>query len=181
MPVWPVRTVIDLRSPKEQAVTRHPLLTEGASVHEVSLLSDSEVAEQHLLTGLDLVYAGITSNARGQLAQVFTLAATAPAPVLLHCAAGKDRTGIATAMLLHAAGVDAADVVADYTATERHMDSVLARIRRTDPSFARKESTCTTTTLRARHPRPSAESWSSGTTTPAAFTGGCAIAGSSPV
>jgi protein-tyrosine phosphatase len=136
VPVWPVRTVIDLRSPKEQADTKHPLLAEDTNVHRVSLLSDAQVAGQHLLTGLDLVYTGIVSNAGGQLAQVFNLAATAPAPVLLHCAAGKDRTGIATAMLLRAAGVDTAHVVADYTATEQHMESVLARIRRTDPSFA---------------------------------------------
>jgi protein-tyrosine phosphatase len=136
VPVWPVRTVIDLRSSKEQARTEHPLLAEQTNVHKVSLLSDAEVAEQHLLTGLDLVYAGIVANAGGQLAQVFTLAATEPGPVLLHCAAGKDRTGIATAMLLRAAGVDTANVVADYTATEQHMESVLARIRRMDPRYA---------------------------------------------
>jgi protein-tyrosine phosphatase len=136
VPVWPVRTVIDLRSPKEQARSEHPLLGDHTNVHQVSLLSDAEVAEQHLLTGLDLVYAGIVANAGRQLAEVFTLAATAPGPVLLHCAAGKDRTGIATAMLLRAAGVDTASVVADYTATEEHMESVLARIRRTDPRYA---------------------------------------------
>ena len=136
VPVWPVRTVIDLRSPREQNTTRHPLLATDTDVHRVSLLSDAEVAGQHLLTGLDLVYAGILSNATVRLGQVFDIAATAPTPVLLHCAAGKDRTGIATAMLLYAAGVDAEHIIADYTATERHMDSVLARIRRTDPSFA---------------------------------------------
>jgi rhodanese-related sulfurtransferase len=136
VPVWPAHTVIDLRSPKEQVVTEHPLLAEHTNIHRVSLLSDADVAGQHLLTGLDRVYDGIVSNAGRQLAQVFTLAATEPGPVLLHCAAGKDRTGIATAMLLHAAGVDTAHVVADYTATERHMESVLARIRHTDPSFA---------------------------------------------
>lgn len=135
VPVWPVRTVIDLRSPKEQAVTEHPLLAERTRVHRVSLLSDAGVAGQHLLTGLDSVYSGILANAASQLATVFTLAATEPAPVLLHCAAGKDRTGIATAMLLRSAGVDAEHIVADYTATEQHMESVLARLRRTDPSY----------------------------------------------
>lgn len=136
VPVWPVRTVIDLRSPKEQARTAHPLLTEGTDVHRVSLMSDADVAGQHLMTGLDRVYSGIISNAGRQLARIFNLAATAPGPVLLHCAAGKDRTGIATAMLLRAAGVDTEHVVADYTATERHMESVLARYQRADPTFA---------------------------------------------
>jgi protein-tyrosine phosphatase len=136
VPEWPVRTVIDLRSPKEQAVTEHPLIAEHTTVYRVPLLTDAEVAGQHLQTGLDFVYDGIVSNARRQLAQVFDIAATAPTPVLLHCAAGKDRTGIASAMLLRAAGVDPADVIADYTATEQQMESVLARIRRTDPNFA---------------------------------------------
>jgi protein-tyrosine phosphatase len=38
-------------------------------------------------------------------------------PVLVHCAAGKDRTGIAVALLLAAAGVDEDDIAADYAAT----------------------------------------------------------------
>jgi protein-tyrosine phosphatase len=136
VPIWPARTVIDLRSSKEQAVTEHPLLSETTNIYRVPLLSDEDVAEMNLLSKLDLVYSGIVSNAGKQLVQVLRLAATAPAPVLLHCAGGKDRTGIATAMLLSAAGVDAAHIAADYAATEQHMESVLARIRRTDPSFA---------------------------------------------
>jgi protein-tyrosine phosphatase len=47
-------------------------------------------------------------------------------PVLVHCAAGKDRTGIAVALLLAAAGVDTDDIAADYAATGLR----LARVRR---------------------------------------------------
>ena len=36
------------------------------------------------------------------------------APVLIHCAAGKDRTGIAIGVLLEAVGVDRQDIAADY-------------------------------------------------------------------
>ena len=35
-------------------------------------------------------------------------------PVLIHCTAGKDRTGFACAMLLHALGVSEADILEDY-------------------------------------------------------------------
>lgn len=136
VPEWPVRTVIDLRSPKEQAVTEHPLLAEGTGIHRVSLLTDADVAGQHLRSTLDGIYSGILTNAGRQLAQILQIAAIAPAPLLLHCAAGKDRTGIATAMLLHAAGVDTADIVNDYAATDQHMGAVLARILRADPEFA---------------------------------------------
>jgi protein-tyrosine phosphatase len=47
-------------------------------------------------------------------------------PVLVHCAAGKDRTGITVAVLLAAAGVDEDDIAADYAATGLR----LARVRR---------------------------------------------------
>jgi protein-tyrosine phosphatase len=136
VPVWPVRTVIDLRSPKEQAVTEHPLLGADAGIHRVSLLTDKDVAEEHDWPTLDVVYSGILTNAGKQLVQVLKLAATAEAPLLLHCAAGKDRTGIATAMLLRTANVDTDHIIADYTETDRHMDAVLARIRLADPNFA---------------------------------------------
>jgi protein-tyrosine phosphatase len=40
-------------------------------------------------------------------------------PLLLHCSAGKDRTGFGSALLLTALGVAWEDVVADYLATNR--------------------------------------------------------------
>ena len=40
-------------------------------------------------------------------------------PLLLHCSAGKDRTGFGSALLLSALGVSWEDVMADYLATNR--------------------------------------------------------------
>jgi protein tyrosine/serine phosphatase len=136
VPEWPVGTVVDLRSPKEQAVTEHPLLADSTGIHRVSLLTDTDIAGQQIWSTLDAVYSHILTNAGRQLAQILQIAATAPIPMLLHCAAGKDRTGIATAMLLHTAGVDTAEIVADYTATDQHMGTVLARIQRANPELA---------------------------------------------
>ena len=47
---------------------------------------------------------------------VRTMAAPGGA-VLVHCAAGKDRTGVVVALALAAAGVSRGAVVADYVAT----------------------------------------------------------------
>jgi protein-tyrosine phosphatase len=44
------------------------------------------------------------------------------APLLLHCTAGKDRSGLASALILTALGVPRAQVVADYELTNRHLD-----------------------------------------------------------
>jgi len=42
-------------------------------------------------------------------------------PVLVHCTAGKDRTGLVVALALLAVGVDKDDVIADYAATEQNL------------------------------------------------------------
>ena len=44
-----------------------------------------------------------------------------PTAVLVHCTAGKDRTGVATALLLSAAGADREAVVADYAASAANL------------------------------------------------------------
>ena len=50
----------------------------------------------------------------GDIARIFAIIAAAPGGVLYHCTAGKDRTGILSALLLELAGVARADIVANY-------------------------------------------------------------------
>ncbi len=54
--------------------------------------------------------------------------ATAQGAVLVHCAAGKDRTGVVVAIALDAAGVDRDMIVADYLATAERIDAIVARL-----------------------------------------------------
>jgi fermentation-respiration switch protein FrsA (DUF1100 family) len=44
--------------------------------------------------------------------------ASAPGPVVLHCTAGKDRTGIVVALVLRVAGVGIEAIAADYALTD---------------------------------------------------------------
>lgn len=53
-----------------------------------------------------------------------------PGATLVHCSAGKDRTGLVVCLLLLAAGVSRADVVADYAATDLRVDLVVERLAR---------------------------------------------------
>jgi protein-tyrosine phosphatase len=55
--------------------------------------------------------------------------ADTPGAALVHCAAGKDRTGVVIALTLLAVGVDRAAVVADYAATAERITAVMARLR----------------------------------------------------
>jgi protein-tyrosine phosphatase len=49
-------------------------------------------------------------------------------PALVHCAAGKDRTGVLVALLLAAAGVESDAIVADYAATQDRMAPIIERL-----------------------------------------------------
>jgi protein tyrosine/serine phosphatase len=86
-----------------------------------------------------------------------------PGGVLIHCLAGKDRTGIAVALLLALVGVDDAQIAADYALSEAglapELDAALAgapsdeeRARLVRSYDARPESMLSTLAhLRARH------------------------------
>jgi hypothetical protein len=54
--------------------------------------------------------------------------ARTPGAVLVHCAAGKDRTGVVVALALDAAGVDRRTIVADYLATGERIEAIMARL-----------------------------------------------------
>ena len=57
------------------------------------------------------------------------LIASSAEPLVFHCAAGKDRTGIISALLLSLLGVDEEQVIEDYVATSRNLDRIIARLR----------------------------------------------------
>jgi protein-tyrosine phosphatase len=54
---------------------------------------------------------------------------------IVHCAAGKDRTGVVAALALGAVGVPREAIVADYVATAHRIGPILARLR-ASPTYA---------------------------------------------
>ena len=58
----------------------------------------------------------------GRFAEIFHQLLIGQAPLILHCTAGKDRTGVAAALLLAALGVRRADVLADYALSDQLTD-----------------------------------------------------------
>ncbi len=56
-------------------------------------------------------------------------------PLVFHCQAGKDRTGVLAALVLGCVGVERNAIVDDYVLTETRMDLIIGRLRR-DPHFA---------------------------------------------
>jgi protein-tyrosine phosphatase len=54
--------------------------------------------------------------------------ASASGAVLVHCAAGKDRTGVVVALALDAAGVDRRVIARDYLASDQRIEAIMARL-----------------------------------------------------
>ncbi|MEU3652832.1 tyrosine-protein phosphatase [Streptomyces sp. NPDC032161] len=110
-----VAVVVDLRSEQEAVAapaTAHPVTV------RLPLLDGDALAMARVPT-LGEVYANLLETAGRAFAHVARVVAeTTDGAVLVHCTAGKDRTGLAVALLLEAVGVDRETVVADYALSE---------------------------------------------------------------
>ncbi|HJY42149.1 MAG TPA: tyrosine-protein phosphatase [Steroidobacteraceae bacterium] len=117
-----VRTVVDLRWPAEVAARPHPLAGDDRRVryHSISLLAGDEM-EWASLSGectKEMWKCTVLEHTRPQLKAVLEIIAGAAAePLLFHCVAGKDRTGLIAALLLALADVEPAAIAADYAAS----------------------------------------------------------------
>jgi hypothetical protein len=63
-------------------------------------------------------YLALADRYRGQLAQALTLLGDAEPPAAIHCAGGRDRTGIACGMALWLAGVEPDAIAADHALSD---------------------------------------------------------------
>lgn len=77
------------------------------------------------LPSLGDLYVSMLANGVASFVELARLVAAAtddpPTAVLVHCTAGKDRTGVAVALLLDAVGADRAAVVADYSSSASNL------------------------------------------------------------
>jgi protein-tyrosine phosphatase len=118
-----VRTVIDLRHPFEVEKAGRVPESEGQSYHNLPIEGRRWSAtpyreEWGVARYLADRYLEVTEDGVGNLRTALeTIAKADNAPVVIHCAAGKDRTGVLTALVLSLAGVSQDDVVADYALT----------------------------------------------------------------
>jgi protein tyrosine/serine phosphatase len=64
------------------------------------------------------------------IAEAVDTVATATGPVVFHCAAGKDRTGILAALLESLAGVPREVIVGDYELTNQVIERICERLAR---------------------------------------------------
>jgi hypothetical protein len=65
-------------------------------------------------------YLALADTYRRELAQALTLLGDADPPAAIHCAGGRDRTGIACGMALWLAGVEPDAIAADHALSDEH-------------------------------------------------------------
>lgn len=136
----PIGVVADFRTPGEQQASPDRLpdsrpirlvdfpLLEGAIPHpdpnsEISPEAAAEALAQ--IPSLGDLYVSMLSSGADTFARFARLVAapglSGPSAVLVHCTAGKDRTGVAVALSLDAVGADYDAIVADYASSQDHL------------------------------------------------------------
>ena len=140
-----LKSVIDLRTEREQRDQGiFPTDDIEVSFHHLSIVdvtwSDTKTPEfddevEFLVWGYrDMLEIGSSRFADA----MHVLAQTDSVPAVFHCAAGKDRTGVLTALLLSSLGVDDAHICADYGLTQDAMQRTIAWSKVHRPELAER-------------------------------------------
>ena len=153
--------VIDLRSDYERASTGPgPLTRTDVRRHELSLFHEQlpgvgedkpdvrpEVLPEKALPWIELepavelgnpvasVYFSYLVDRPDSILAALRAVGYAPGAALVHCAAGKDRTGTVVALALTLAGTEREAVVADYAASSERVQGVVDRLL-ASPTYA---------------------------------------------
>jgi protein-tyrosine phosphatase len=115
----------------------HWIALEGAAnVRDVGGLptTGGRLVKQHQLIRADNLQDYLAERPDSVLASLRLMATTAGATVV-HCAAGKDRTGVVVAVALDEIGVDRSAIVADYARSSERIAEIVARLSAT-PVYA---------------------------------------------
>lgn len=130
-----IHVVIDLRSDFDKRIAGRDRLR-GTGAHRVAIpISGAPPGTDPAGVDLRWVYRTILTRHRQDLAAAIHVISVADGPVVVHCTAGKDRTGLVVALLLTAIGVDEQTVLSDYAATQANLagewtDRMLRKVRR---------------------------------------------------
>jgi protein-tyrosine phosphatase len=131
-----VRTVVDLRRPEERnrepnrwpgertrVIVNNEGPQEGLPPHLMALMQ-SELTAASVTAYMHKLYAEFAANPRHiDLYKNWFAALLQDGPAIIHCAAGKDRTGLGCALTLIALGVPEEAVYADYEFTNAAIDT----------------------------------------------------------
>jgi protein-tyrosine phosphatase len=136
-----LKTIVDLRGPREKKKELPhingarridlPIELENRTREKIQPLMTKRDAENEVVEILKQMYRDLADEAWPQAGELFKILLNAEAyPVLIHCRAGKDRTGFMCALVQQAIGVERAAIFRDYGETNNHFGLVSPRMER---------------------------------------------------
>jgi protein-tyrosine phosphatase len=126
--------VVDLRMVLEVTHEGYTIEHESARMVHLPMLPQSGITPEQIAAGgadnlVDDYLRQLETNAPSIIEALRLMANPENRPLVVHCTAGKDRTGIVIAMLLDILGVSHENIVADYHVTSINMAPIMERIR----------------------------------------------------
>ena len=128
-----ITTVIDLRSLEETEA--HPCYffgKQGFDYHHCPLFGSGNIPTEE--NEVPKFYMDMLSNS-DVIHKTMKIIADADGGVLYHCTAGKDRTGVISALLLSLVEVPLSDILADYQVSHTYIQPLMKMIRASMPSL----------------------------------------------
>ena len=128
-----VATVVDLR--EESEYTQRPCRLEseeGFTYYHLPVTGGGGVPESS-----EAVVSSYLGMIDGQMDRIIRTIEEAPGRVLFFCTAGKDRTGVVSAILLKRLGADDRTIIADYMASKENLIGFLETYLRERPELDR--------------------------------------------
>ena len=127
-----ITTIIDTRSEAEKERKPHGLANiEGFTYYDIPIDEGSGVPES--VEAVPDSYYQIAHAAN--IHEVFMTMANAESAVMFNCTAGKDRSGVISALLLWLCGVRKSDIVYDYMRTKENNKKRFEQIRQNFPDL----------------------------------------------
>ena len=120
-----VNTVIDLRSESEVAKFPSPFASPdfGPQYLNIPVIDDAFAKAIGESAPMGERYKLMLDGRQQAFGQIVSAIAKVDGPVVFHCYAGKDRTGLVAGMVLSLAGVHPDVIGADYAETDTHLAS----------------------------------------------------------
>lgn len=144
-----VATVYDLRNRREEASRpsalrrmglRHPVDNHDIDLAApIRMVRDSSATAEGNRASMLKIYAELPRLFQPTFEAVFDDLLASDGPIYIHCAVGKDRTGVTVALLLDALGVARDMIDDDYLRSNNAYDDIAASIRQRHPQLSEVE------------------------------------------
>ena len=129
-----LKTVVDIRRPSRDPVRVRTVGRARRALAQLPLRARQRRRRRDRRRRLSGVYLGYLEHDPATVAQaVATLLEPDNLPAMFHCAAGKDRTGVLSALLLDTLGVSRDVIADDYVMSADAVEPVLARLSAQGP------------------------------------------------